>query len=673
MFEISVACKYLLPRRRQLSVSVISLISVVVIALVVWLVVVFFSVSEGLEKNWVNKLVSLTAPVRVTPTEAYYRSYYYQIDGLSESSDYSLKTIQEKLAADESDPYNPESDTEIPASWPHPDTYTEGGLKDPVKLLFSSIQSLGHIPGIRANDYEVTAVRLSLLPKKGSQEIAASIDYQVYVSNSEPEEKQFAQTLLSMRAADLSHFLAYLQQKSKTTESFKEELKQFFLSYKITSLSPSGKEWKIPSLLLPDQFSWKAVILSDRGKPSRALVPLSTKELYAYLHAAQMQGLQAEVGDLVQTHEKLKVISSKEEKELPQNFPIFIPKEASFQGFLDPHSIDKAKKLDELVFSLHFRVQGELLSGLVPLKGLEFHSYKKTSKDFLPLEAFKTSEEAIFLPKSIKEAGTFVGDLAFLSYLAPTASTTEEEKIPVRIAGFYDPGIIPIGGKFVLASRTLTQFLHAAHANEQTASISNGVNIRFHNIQQAPNVKKDLQEALKARGVDHYWKVQTYQDFEFTKEILQELQSQKNLFSLIALVILVIACSNIISMLIILVNDKKTEIGILRSMGASSKSIATIFSLSGAIIGALGSFLGIIAGVVTLHYIQEVSTFLSYLQGHEMFNSSLYGELLPNTLSLEALSYVVVATVVLSFFAGLVPALKASFLQPTQIFRGSGG
>lgn len=114
MFEFSVACKYLTPRRRQLSVSIISLISVLVIALVVWLIVVFFSVTDGLEKNWIQKLTALTAPVRMTPTDGYYQSYYYQIDSLSENSNYSLKTIAEKRVASFSDPYNPAVDEEIP-------------------------------------------------------------------------------------------------------------------------------------------------------------------------------------------------------------------------------------------------------------------------------------------------------------------------------------------------------------------------------------------------------------------------------------------------------------------------------------------------------------------------------------------------------------------------------
>src|SRR5262245_16614223 len=149
MFELSVACKYLIPRRRQLSVSIISLISVLVIALVVWLIVVFFSVTDGLEKSWVNKLTALTAPVRITPTETYYNSYYYLVDSISEASNYSSKTIGEKRLAMASNPYQPEIDEEIPSFWHYPDRNSDGELKDLVKLVFTSLDKIQDVSGIQ--------------------------------------------------------------------------------------------------------------------------------------------------------------------------------------------------------------------------------------------------------------------------------------------------------------------------------------------------------------------------------------------------------------------------------------------------------------------------------------------------------------------------------------------
>ena len=121
MFELSIALKYLIPRKKQLSVSLIALLSVTVISLVVWLVLVFLSVTEGIERNWLQKLTTLNAPVRITPTKHYYSSYYYQIDGIAADSHYAAKNIAEKNKAALSDPYNPSEDGQLPAHFPQPD------------------------------------------------------------------------------------------------------------------------------------------------------------------------------------------------------------------------------------------------------------------------------------------------------------------------------------------------------------------------------------------------------------------------------------------------------------------------------------------------------------------------------------------------------------------------
>ena len=122
-------------------------------------------------------------------------------------------------------------------------------------------------------------------------------------------------------------------------------------------------------------------------------------------------------------------------------------------------------------------------------------------------------------------------------------------------------------------------------------------------------------------------------------------------------------------MLIILVNDKKTEIGILRSMGATSGSIAAIFGICGIVMGLLGSFIGILTAVLTLQNLQGLINFISRLQGYEMFNPHFYGERLPSDVSLQTLGYVMLATAFISLIAGLVPAIKASLMRPSAILR----
>jgi len=150
---------------------------------------------------------------------------------------------------------------------------------------------------------------------------------------------------------------------------------------------------------------------------------------------------------------------------------------------------------------------------------------------------------------------------------------------------------------------------------------------------------------------------------------LQQLQSDKTLFTLISTIIIIVACSNIISMLIIMVNDKKVEIGILRSMGTSSFSIATIFGLCGVVMGATGSAIGTFAAYFTLKNLKILIDFLSTLQGHNAFNPMFYGDTLPNEISFEAMFFVIFSTALISTIAGIVPAVKASMLHPSAILR----
>lgn len=529
MFELSVACKYLIPRWRQLSVSIISLVSMLVIALVVWLIVVFFSVKDGLESSWIDKLIALTAPIRITPTEKYYNSYYYQIDSISSQADFTHKTIGEKLLADKTNPYNPEGDEEPPTYWTKPDLNHRGELKDLVKDAYQIIASAPELHETAITDYEVTAATLKLRMLRPYGEVDQThpkgtmtqqfIEQAAFIGSFDPNTSAIAKTLIPLTPADLQN-LQYAHKTLSETNSF--------------------------------------------------LSPLSAKV--------------AENG-----------------------------------------------------------------SGII-------------------LPANNKIGEGILVPRSYKEAGTLVGDQGYVSYFSPTPSAIQEQRIPVFVAGFYDPGIMPIGGKFILASHQLASLIRASHNQDDTLQ-SNGFNVRFKNLADAHKIKSALVRAFKEQGLDSYWNIETYQEYDFTKDLIQQLHSEKNLFSLISMVIIIVACSNIISMLIILVNDKKVEIGILRSMGATSGSIATIFGLCGMVMGACGSIIGIIIAIVTLKNLKFLVDMISRFQGYDLFNPVFYGNTLPNQISMEVLGYVVLATALISLLAGIVPAVKASLLRPSAILR----
>ncbi len=442
--------------------------SVFVISLVVWLVIVFLSVTTGIERNWLRKLTTLHAPLRLSPTDLYYQSYYYQVDSLSSASQYTLKTIGEKAESVLSDPYSPEADAELPMDWVPSDG------KDPVKTAFQALSSLG----LPFQDYEISGALLKIHRAGGST------------------------------ISQMSYLLSY------------------------------------------------------------------------------------------------------------------------------------------------------------PEKNPEFQSLILESA---PLEG---TESAVLLPKNYKDSGIRIGDRGTLNYSAATAASLQEQRIPIRVGGFYDPGLVSIGNKCIIVPSDITRTIHASSQTfSPDGTPTNGIFVWFKDLHSVEKVKKELAQKLENAGVSRYWKIDTYRDFEFSKDLMLQFQSDRTLFLLIAAIILIVACCNIISLLVLLVNDKKKEIAILQSMGASFTSIAAIFGICGTAMGALSCLIGCSLAVLTLQHLDQVTALLSALQGHNAFNPAFFGQTLPNQISYEAVLFVLITTPLLSLAAGLIPAIKASRIRPSSVLR----
>lgn len=711
-FELSVALKYLKPRWRQLSVSIISLISVLVISLVVWLIVVFFSVTHGLEKNWIQKLIALTAPIRITPTQAYYDSYYYQIDSISANSDYSYKSLRDKLAAGESDPYDPTIDEEIPAYWPAPLLDESNQLKDLVKIAHREISN---VKGVTAQDYEMThaVVRLRLLREiphryagrnpPGRAQNQSFLNQNAYLGTFDPTSKTLTAAIQPLSPRDVSNLLNTLSISSDNANEDNPETilrlagslaaqkyQRFFDAANITSLKTPPGGWTIPRSLFPEDCTMKACFVMDNNKIRKVIIPTNVAHLDNISKELETLGRTTKTATFgVQNNIAFVADENGQKSEISEGTPIVLEGNVAFEAGYDPQSSRRAERDRELRFNVRIPVQNSKLAGMIDYDGLEvaqallatestrqkpvkpywLHREQREDGTFsYALPSDPDLGESVLLPKSFRDAGVLVGDGGYLAYQSATASSVQEQRIPIIVAGFYDPGIMPMGGKFVLANHEVTSLIRSAQ-NQDDTSLSNGINVRFDDLSRAEEIKQQLQKAFEAEGIAEFWKLETYRDFEFTKDIIQQLHSEKNLFSLLATVIIIVACSNIISMLIILVNDKKVEIGILRSMGASSMSISLIFGTCGVIMGLIGSSVGIVLAFITLKNLQRIVGMLSNIQGHEMFNPAFYGETLPTDLSPEALAFVIVMTVVISTLAGIVPAIKACLLRPSEILR----
>lgn len=699
-FELTVALKYLIPKWRQLSVSIISLISVLVISLVVWLVVLFLSVTEGIERKWIEELVALNAPVRMTPTEAYYHSYYYEVDGLSLDSNYTTKTIGEKLAALQADPYDSRVDQELSYDFPPPDRYEDGHLKDIVKEGYEAVKALP-FHGVRPQEYEVTFgnLRLQMLregPAKG--EVKQTFVTQVsYIASHDGENKRVNQMIVVPTADDYNNLLYAIAQTERLASDDDEEeelvtpvvendfqanIRKFFANLDLKEVRTASDGFILNPTLFPKSGRLEGIGLVRHNSIKRVLVPgraedvtLLEKKLAAFGFKTAPVTLVFEDAQMHVASQAPYAAATGVEVVLEENIP--------FHAALIKESLQTADSLSTLSLLIEGKVQNTTIAGQASFDHLEiaqalpvdnspaFWIYQCPGGGCrIPSAATGAIPfgEGLLIAKHFKTNGVMLGDRGYLSYYAHSGSSMQEQRIPVYVAGFYDPGMMPVGNKLIFVDREITALLRGNMAVSDPL-LGNGINIWIDNLSQAASVKEALIRSLAARGVGQYWDVQSYHDYEFTKPILEQLQSDKNLFTLIAVIILIVACSNIISMLILLVNDKKREIGILQSLGASPRRIAVIFGLCGFVTGIVSCVIGTAAALLTLKNLQSLVEILSFFQGRDAFQAVFYGSKLPNDVSFDALIFVSAATLVISLLAGIIPAVKASRIRPTEILR----
>jgi lipoprotein-releasing system permease protein len=676
MFEFFIALKYLIPRKRALSTSIIALLSVFVISLVVWLVLVFLSVTTGIEKNWLQKLVSLNAPIRLAPTSAYYSSYYYQIDSVASASQYTYKTIGEKAIATKTNPYSDE-DMETPTSLPRMEKSANGEPLDIVKKTLSILDTT--TPKITHQDYEISGalMKLNLRRKEKSdfslvtEERQSFLSQMTYLESLNDKNPSLSSLLLPPTKNDIENVLQIIEQSSPT--HFSSQIAFLFDQVSFLSFT-TDPEFSIPLTSLPET-SFIAYATIQNGKIHKIILPQKNQIESRFMHFLPGK-LEKKNASWVFTSESNTYPVDEKTMIRPER-PLLV-KAQLIEG-----SLAKATSLKDILFTLTFTWQNVSFSAPFPFQHLSLSeiSFSKSSQaSAYPLwsvvqnNSIQLGEREnyfpVLLPKSFQSSGVLIGDSGYFAYTSTSGLASQEKHIPFFVSGFYDPGILPLGNRLLLVPYAVTRTINAAVSTfSPDGTPTNGIYVWFSPFSKADEIQKRILEKLQAAKLSPYWSVTTYKDYEFSKDLLEQFQSDRLLFTLLAVIILVVACSNIISLLILLVNDKKKEIATLQSMGASRRSIAIIFGACGVTMGLCSSLLGTLAAIFTLHHLDVLISFLSAIQGHAAFNEAFFGKTLPNTLSYDSLLFVFIVTPILSLLAGLIPALKACRICPSQILR----
>jgi lipoprotein-releasing system permease protein len=299
-------------------------------------------------------------------------------------------------------------------------------------------------------------------------------------------------------------------------------------------------------------------------------------------------------------------------------------------------------------------VRGISLDDLRGLHPISDHVIEGSLADF-------TGDDAIVV--GIGLAATYrlrIGDS--LTVISPEGAATAFGTIPrvraYKVVAVFDAGLNDYNNSVVFLP------LPAAQVFFQKPNAVTGIEIRLHDPDQVNAVGRAIGPMLAGRPV-------YARDWRHANDtIVGVLQVQKDTMFIVLGMIVLVAAFNVVSSLIMLVKDKRSDIAVLRTLGASSFAVLRIFLMCGAFVGVSGTVIGSVIGVVFCHYIVAVQHFIEQVTGGRVFDASVFMlSELPNTIDWGDVVRVVALGLALSLLATLYPSWRAARTDPVEALR----
>ncbi|MBC3374474.1 lipoprotein-releasing ABC transporter permease subunit [Pseudomonas sp. SWRI92] len=263
--------------------------------------------------------------------------------------------------------------------------------------------------------------------------------------------------------------------------------------------------------------------------------------------------------------------------------------------------------------------------------------------------------------KAAAKLGVAIGDK--LTFVAPEVTVTPGGMFP-RMKRFTVVGIFHVGAGELDGYLGVTNLQDLARLHRWKPDQVQGLRLKFDDLFQAPRVAWSIAQQL---GEDRYYA----RDWTRTHgNLYQAIRMEKAMIGLLLLLIVAVAAFNIISTLVMVVNDKKGDIAILRTLGATPGQIMRIFMVQGTVIGVIGTFVGALVGMFAALNVSAAIAALEGLLGHKFLNADVYFiDYLPSQLQSDDVLMVCGAALILSFLATLYPAWRAARTQPAEALR----
>src|SRR5579872_796930 len=267
------------------------------------------------------------------------------------------------------------------------------------------------------------------------------------------------------------------------------------------------------------------------------------------------------------------------------------------------------------------------------------------------------SDRAIVGAIIAQRLGLGVGDQ--LTLLIPTVTpdgTPAPRLRELTVAGVFEVGLQEHDGTLVFAHVDDVRALGAAASGE-------GLHVRFADALEAPQLAGRIRALLPARFSVIDWTVDNASYFH-------AIRIEKTMMALILMLSVAVAAFNIVAMLVMVVTDKRTDIAILRTFGASPRSVMGVFVTQGLVIGWAGVALGVTLGVLLARNVDRIVPWLESTFRFQIMDADVYySTAIPSDVHWTNVGWITLAALLLTGLATVYPALRAARTAPADALR----
>lgn len=313
----------------------------------------------------------------------------------------------------------------------------------------------------------------------------------------------------------------------------------------------------------------------------------------------------------------------------------------------------------EVMLSANQRVSGSLLRGILPEKegdvsDIEENMLKGRLDSLIPgkFGVILGFELARFL-------GVRVGDR--VTVITPKITPTPAGVLP-RLRRFTVVGLFEVGMYEYDRNLALIHINDGSKLLQLRGGVS-GLRIKLDDMFRAPWVTRDLAKMLTPNYYISNW---TMEHSNFFKAI----KTEKRVMFIILMLIVAVAAFNIVSTLVMVVTDKRSEIAILRTLGFTPSRVMGVFMVQGMLIGLVGTIFGVICGVTLALNVETIVPAIEHFFQVQFLPAEIYYiSDLPSKLVLSDVTTIATYSFILSLISTIYPAWQASRVNPAEALR----